>query len=70
VTFELADANITSSTNGFFNASTGTITVLPKLSSNQQIPAGATDNSITFCATRTVSGGTTPPTLRLTTATF
>jgi Ca2+-binding RTX toxin-like protein len=69
VTFQLTNANISTSSNGLYNGATGTITVLPSMSSNQELSPGETDATIGFCANRTVSGSP-PPSVLFTAATF
>jgi cellulase/cellobiase CelA1 len=53
VTVNTRASTIYDSWNGNFPASTGTFTITPGFSWNQSIPAGATNNSVGFCANRT-----------------
>jgi Ca2+-binding RTX toxin-like protein len=69
VTFRLTSATITTRTNGLFSGTTGTVRVVPSVAGNQTIGAGATDNSVSFCANRAVAGSP-PPVLISTQATF
>jgi hypothetical protein len=56
--------------NGSFSSATGLSTITPSLATNQNIPAFGTDNSIGFCANRTVPGSGALPSVVSSTGTF
>jgi hypothetical protein len=63
-------SSIYTSWNGTFSGSSGVISVTPSFSWNKVIPPGGTDNSVGFCANRTVSGSGTLPNVFSASGTF
>jgi hypothetical protein len=58
VGLDLQGTTITQSWNGTFSASSGSISVVPAFSWNRVIAAGATNDSVGFCADRPTNAGT------------
>lgn len=61
VNIDTNQSTMYTSWNGLFSGTSGPVQVQPQFSFNQTIPPNATDSTIGFCATRTVSGSGTLP---------
>lgn len=69
VTFDIQGADIYNSWNGLYNAETGTVTAIPSMIWNLDLYPGEVDETVGFCAHRTV-GGSPAPTFAAAEATF
>ena len=63
VNVDTNQSTIYTSWNGIFSGVSGAVSVVPAFSWNQSIPAGGTNDSVGFCANRTVAGSGVLPTI-------